>query len=186
MGGSQTKYCESSRCGEVKMLREKTKILQQKLDEVMCLRETESQVHDQEMMVHALKESEWKQERKWLQREVKRLVEEKTRKREMMAIEKKQQLEAVERWKRLYLAIKTELDNLVSHQGAGCWAEEGEDELRREVRAKDETIQLLQAHIASIEQQQSRREREVDILRQSLRIITHNRRKKKPIIYLQH
>ncbi|KAJ0903440.1 hypothetical protein HanPSC8_Chr07g0269871 [Helianthus annuus] len=183
MGGSQTKYCESSsRCGEVKMLREKTKILQQKLDEVMCLRETESQVHDQEMMVHALKESEWKQERKWLQREVKRLkklVEEKTRKREMMAIEKKQQLEAVERWKRLYLAIKTELDNLVSHQGAGCWT----DELRREVRAKDETIQLLQAHIASIEQQQSRREREVDILRQSLRIIN---RKKKPIIYLQH
>nr|GFD51620.1 hypothetical protein [Tanacetum cinerariifolium] len=62
----------------------------------------------------------------------------------------------------------------------GCRREEGEyliDELRREVRAKEETIELLQAHIASIEQQESRRQHEVDILRQSLRIMSH---KKKP------
>ncbi|KAI3756030.1 hypothetical protein L1987_55842 [Smallanthus sonchifolius] len=186
MGGShsQTK-CESTSCRrDLKMFREKTKILQQKLDEMMCLRETESHVHDQEIMVHALKESEWRQERKWLQREVKRLkknlVQQKTRKSEMETKE-----EAVEKWKRLYLEIKIELDNLINkttHQG-GRWRE---DELRREMRAKDETIQLLQDHIASIEQQWSRREREVDILRQSLRIITHNNKKNKKAKLLQH
>lgn len=110
MGGSQTK-CHGTDYRELKMLREKTKILQQKLDEMMCLREIESQAHDQEIMVNALKESEWKQERKWLQREVKRLkiVQENTMKKEMMANK-----EAVEKWKRLYLAIKIELDNLIN------------------------------------------------------------------------
>ncbi|KAL8245624.1 hypothetical protein R6Q59_011882 [Mikania micrantha] len=159
MGGSQTKCCEIN-CRKVNMLREKTRILQQKLDEMICLRETESQVHGQEIMVHALTESEWKQQRKLLQRELKML--------------NKVQAE----WKRMYLAVKIELDNIINtasttHQG-GCWRE---DELRREARAKDETIQLLQAHIASIRLQQSRREREDDILRQSLRIITHNKKK---------
>ncbi|XP_076924520.1 uncharacterized protein LOC143586993 [Bidens hawaiensis] len=177
MGASQTKYCETNRCAEVKMLRDKTKILQQKLDEMMRLRETESQVHDQELMVHALKESEWKQERRWLQRELKK---QKTRKREMMERD-----EAVKKWKRLYLAIKTELDQLIAHQGGcGCCRE---DELKRDqVKAKDETIQLLHAHIASLQQQCLRRERELDILRQSLRIITHSNNKPgKSIIYIQ-
>ncbi|GKA65768.1 hypothetical protein Tco_0765475 [Tanacetum coccineum] len=204
MGGSQTKGHANGR--EVRILREKTKLLQQKLDEMMCLRETENEVHDQEVMVHALKESEWKRERKWLQKEVKRQKkvseerEQRNRRKEMMVLEKTsekvvlheleqmredraQRDEAVEKWKRLYLAIKIELDNLINktHQGEiGCWREEGEyliDELRREVRAKEETIELLQAHIASIEQQESKRQREVDILRQSLRIMSH---KKKP------
>ena len=56
MGGSQTKGHANGR--EVRILREKTKLLQQKLDEMMCLRETENEVHDQEVMVHAIKESE--------------------------------------------------------------------------------------------------------------------------------
>nr|XP_043613680.1 golgin subfamily A member 6-like protein 22 [Erigeron canadensis] len=203
MGGSQTKCHANGH--EVRILKEKTKLLQQKLNEMMCLRETESEVHDQEVMVHALKESEWKRERKWLQKEVRRLRKvledrEQRNRREAMTIEKKsekvalheleqmredraQRDEAVEKWKRLYLAIKIELDNLINRtpQGeTGSWREDGEyliDELRREVKAKEETIELLQAHIASIEQEQSRREREVDILRQSLRIMSH---KKKP------
>jgi len=110
MGGSQTK-CHATNYRELKMLKEKTNILQQKLEEMMCLREIESQAHDQEIMVNALKESEWKQERKWLQREVKRLkiVQENTIKKEMMVNK-----EAVEKWKRLYLSIKIELDNLIN------------------------------------------------------------------------
>ncbi|KVH91042.1 centrosome-associated protein CEP250-like [Cynara cardunculus var. scolymus] len=195
MGGSQTKS-HANGC-EVRILREKTKLLQQKLDEMMYLRETESQVYEQEIMVHALKESEWKRDRKWLQREVKKLrkaLEERNRGRQMMAMGKKTDLafdqmreeraqrdEAVEKWKRLYLAIKIELDNLINkaHQGeTESWREEEEYltyELRRELKAKEETIELLQAHIASIEQEESRREREVDILRQSLRIMSHKK-----------
>nr|GEV28392.1 hypothetical protein [Tanacetum cinerariifolium] len=113
-------------------------------------------------MVHALKESEWKRERKWLQKEVKRQKkvseerEQRNRRKEIMVLEKTsekvvlreleqmredraQRDEAVEKWKRLYLAIKIELDNLINktHQGEiGCRREEGEyliDELRREV-----------------------------------------------------
>lgn len=145
MGSSQTKVQGQGLANgrEVRILREKTKLLQQKLDEMMCLRETESEMHDQEIMVHALKESEWKRERKWLQKEVKTLKkvveekEERNRRREMMRTENKktqkmvlheleqmkedraQRDEAVEKWKRLYLAIKIELDSLIqkTHQG---------------------------------------------------------------------
>ncbi|KAL7597297.1 hypothetical protein Lser_V15G29647 [Lactuca serriola] len=214
MGGVQTKGGHHANNGcEVRILREKTKLLQQKLEEVISLRGTENEVYEQEMMVHALKESEWKQERKWLQREVKRLKkvmeekEEKHRRRETSMMEKKsekmalQELqtdmvleqmkeererrdEAVEKWKRLYLAIKIELDNLINttHQGkTTSWREDDDyviHELQKELRAKEETIELLQAHIASIEQEESRRERELDILRQSLRIMNHRKKPK--------
>ncbi|KAJ9555623.1 hypothetical protein OSB04_010237 [Centaurea solstitialis] len=199
MGGSQTKSRHHATNGcELRILREKTKLLQEKLDEMMYLRETESQVYEQELMVHALKESKWKQDRKWLQREVKKLkkaLEERSSRDEVgkqidfafeqMREERAQRDEAVEKWKRLYLAIKIELDNLINntHQAGettASWREEEEYlayELRRELKAKEETIELLQAHIASIEQEESRRGRELDILRQSLRIMSH---KKKP------
>ncbi|KAL4591022.1 hypothetical protein LXL04_003970 [Taraxacum kok-saghyz] len=213
MGGVHTKGGHHGNGCEVRILREKTKLLQQKLEEVMSLRGTENEVYEQEMMVHALKESEWKQERKWLQREVKRLKkvmeekEQRNRRRDTVLIEKKsekmafQELqtdlvleqmreererrdEAVEKWKRLYLAIKIELDNLINttHEGKPIsWREEEEyvmNELQKELRAKEETIELLQAHIASIEQQESKKERELDILRQSLRIMNHRKKPK--------
>ncbi|CAK9184252.1 unnamed protein product [Ilex paraguariensis] len=47
------------------------------------------------------------------------------------------------------------------------------EELHRELKAKGETIELLQARVAAMEQQESNREREVDILRQSMRIMSH-------------
>lgn len=52
--------------------------------------------------------------------------------------------------------------------------EEITDEIQREVKAKEEHIEILQSRLASMEQQESRREREMDILRQSLRIMTHS------------
>ena len=50
--------------------------------------------------------------------------------------------------------------------------------MRQELKAKEETIALLQARLASVEKEGARRDREVDILRQSLRIVTH--KKKQP------
>lgn len=49
-------------------------------------------------------------------------------------------------------------------------------ELKQELAAKEERIELLQAKLASMEHQELRREREMDILRQSLRIMSHQRR----------
>lgn len=61
------------------------------------------------------------------------------------------------------------------------WRAEEEDiileELQQELRAKEETIENLQTRLASMEQEKSKREREIDILRQSLKIMSH---KKKP------
>ncbi|XP_052189158.1 uncharacterized protein LOC127799287 [Diospyros lotus] len=100
---------------------------------------------------------------------------------EQMMEERARRDEAVEKWKRLYLAIKIELDDLIqrTHQGERWrWKAEEEEPLRQELKAKEETIALLQARLASVEKEGARRDREVDILRQSLRIVTH--KKKQP------
>lgn len=60
-----------------------------------------------------------------------------------------------------------------------CWKTEEEQvilELKNELRSKEDRIELLQAKLASMEHQESKREREMDILRQSLRIMSHKRR----------
>lgn len=99
--------------------------------------------------------------------------------------ERERRDEAVEKWKKLYLAIKIELDHLIkmTHQGQrASWISEEEellDELHRELKAKEETIKLLLAQLASMEKEKWRMEREVDILRQSLRIMSHHKKKGK-------
>ncbi|GKV35328.1 hypothetical protein SLE2022_154210 [Rubroshorea leprosula] len=90
--------------------------------------------------------------------------------------------EAVEKWKQLYLAIKTELDDLIqrTHGDALYWRAEEEEtveELRREVRSKEETIEGLQVRLALMEREEYERKREIDILRQSLRILSCSRKK---------
>ncbi|KAL9272520.1 hypothetical protein AKJ16_DCAP22094 [Drosera capensis] len=99
---------------------------------------------------------------------------------EKMREERARRDEAIEKWKMLYLAIKNELDDLIerTHQqgGAICWrgAEENFTEaLKRELNTKDEKIQALKAQIAAMEQEEYKRKREFDILRQSLRIVTN-------------
>jgi septal ring factor EnvC (AmiA/AmiB activator) len=46
------------------------------------------------------------------------------------------------------------------------------EELQRELQAKEETIKALKERLASIENEEYNKEREIDILRQSLRIMS--------------
>ncbi|XP_038721365.1 uncharacterized protein LOC120013584 isoform X2 [Tripterygium wilfordii] len=87
--------------------------------------------------------------------------------------------EAVEKWKQLYLAIKTELDDLLQrthiHHGDRLhWSGE-EEEMKRELKAKEAAVEALKARLASMEKEEYKRAREVDILRQSLRIVSHKK-----------
>lgn len=95
---------------------------------------------------------------------------------EQMREERARRDEAVEKWKMLYLAIKHELDDLIqrTHQETlyrRADEKDSREELQRQLKAKDETIQVLKAQIASIEEEDFKNRREVDILRQSLRIV---------------
>ena len=45
------------------------------------------------------------------------------------------------------------------------------EELQNELKAKDETIQVLKSQIASMEDEEYKKNREFDILKQSLRIM---------------
>ncbi|KAM1172264.1 hypothetical protein ACFXTH_022520 [Malus domestica] len=97
---------------------------------------------------------------------------------EQMKEERARRDETVEKWKQLYLAIKVELDDLIqrTHSGNGLyWKAEEEDsveELKRELKAKEEMIASLKSKIASMEHDHFKKEREIDILRQSLRIMS--------------
>ncbi|KAF2314084.1 hypothetical protein GH714_022036 [Hevea brasiliensis] len=197
-------HCEK----DLRGLTEKVRLLQEDIKAIMYEREKESRAYERDMMVFAFKEAEWKQERKRLKEEVKRLrkmleekevriretedglVGEKSEKNwpfsrlastflvEQMREERVRRDEAVDKWKKLYLAIKTELDDLIrkTHRGDGLyWKAEEEDmieELKMEVKAKEEIIEELKARIALVEHEEYKRAREVDILRQSLRIVS--------------
>ncbi|KAG6668499.1 E3 ubiquitin-protein ligase BRE1A [Carya illinoinensis] len=99
---------------------------------------------------------------------------------EQMREERARRDETVEKWKQLYLAIKMELDDLIQrthHGDVQHWRAEEEEEmvieeLQRELNAKEETIKALKARVASIEHEEYKKEREIDILRQSLRIMS--------------
>lgn len=51
-------------------------------------------------------------------------------------------------------------------------ATERTDALRTELQAKEETIKALKERLVSMEQEKYKRNRDIDILRQSLRIMT--------------
>ncbi|KAF7837385.1 golgin subfamily A member 6-like protein 6 [Senna tora] len=96
--------------------------------------------------------------------------------------------EAVEKWKQLYLAIKTELDDLIQRTYAGdglLWkAEEYEiqmENMKRELQEKEETINALKAQLASMENQKNKKEREFDMLKQSLRIMSGSNKGSIPV-----
>ncbi|KAI3430113.1 uncharacterized protein J3R85_008256 [Psidium guajava] len=186
---------------------ERVRLLQEEINGIVQEREKEAKSYKTEVMVFALKEGEWRRERKRLREEVRRLrkaVEEKEERirgrmeggagggemvvvgeewwllAEQMREERARRDEAVEKWKQLYLAIKIELDDLIqtTHCGEGllCWKPEGGqmvEELKRELRAREETIEALKSQLASLEQDKRKSERETDILRQSLRIMSN-------------
>lgn len=214
MGGLQTKE-KCSIASEIAMesLKTKVNILQEEIQEIMCIRDAENQAYEREKMVFALKEMEWKKEKKKMKEEVKKLkkrlesgrdqensiennmvVEDEKRHKVLDVLEvlkilelRKEQArrdEAAEKWKQLYFAIKMELDDLIqrSYQGERVsWKTEEEvmlEEVQKELKAKEETIQHLQAQVAGMKQEEYKRERELDILRQSLRILCFNKKQR--------
>lgn len=153
MGGFASKKKSKHYGKYVRRLTEKVRLLQGEINEMMCEREKETRSYKSDLMVFAFKEAEWKQERKRLKEEVKRLrkmVEEKEERIrgiedgrmvgekssgkgwqllgtsttsllvEQMREERAWRDEAVEKWKRLYLAIKTELDDLIQRTDRGA------------------------------------------------------------------
>ncbi|KAG2306856.1 hypothetical protein Bca4012_084186 [Brassica carinata] len=114
---------------------------------------------------------------------------------EEMCVERAVRDEAVEKWKQLYLAIKNELDHLIIHTTSSSSGEaikqrqlegKGEEEaiktvekLRDEVRVKENTIETLKEKIALMDREKYEKEREIDLLRQSLRILGSKKNKKK-------
>lgn len=53
------------------------------------------------------------------------------------------------------------------------------EEVKKELISKEEKIKFLEAKIGSMENQELKRQREMDILRQSLRIMSHKKRSTK-------
>jgi hypothetical protein len=145
MGGSvSVSKNNKKKCSQkyVMNLKEKVRILQDEIKEMMCEREKESRNYEREIMVFTFKEVDWKQEMKRMREEVKELREmvgEKEKKiKEMedvgmvekncetewelmgtklliqeMKEDRTRRDEAIEKWKQLYLAIKNELDDLI-------------------------------------------------------------------------
>ncbi|KAF3335838.1 golgin subfamily A member 6-like protein 22 [Carex littledalei] len=203
--------CYTKRHENVRQLRAKIQILEEEIKEMRRAREKESQAYEQHVTAFAFKEEDSRQEKKKQKEENAKLrlklkEEEERVKRlekaaeavqgvkdwqefgtsyivEQMKQEQARREEAVEKWKQLYLAIKTELDDLIqrTHQTNGeryCWrAEQGiVEELQRELKSKEEEIASLKEKIQTVEKEGMRREREIDILRQSLRILSSSKR----------
>ncbi|MCD9639195.1 hypothetical protein HAX54_023573 [Datura stramonium] len=215
MGSLQTKDHKSNPNAKIiEGLKYKVRLLQEEVSEIMCIRENESQVYNQEMIIFALKEEEWNQEKKKLKEEVNDLKKKLEDHNEFRGIVENQEMasdekcgddkefhmlvrnslleqireeeirrdEAIEKWKNLYFVIKNELDELIQSTNQGgrlCWrTEEVEllEDLHMELKAKEEVIAHLKEKIASMEKQEVKREREIDILRQSLKIMSYNKK----------
>lgn len=202
VGKKKSDQCEKGLRG----LTEKVRLFQEEMEAMMYEREKETRAYEIDMMVFAFKEAEWKQERKKLKEELKRLrkaVEEKDERIrvmedrsegeksekngeflgtpsflvEQMREERVWRDEAVDKWKKLYLAIKAELDDLIqrTHREDGLYRraeEEMIEELKMEVKAKEGCIKELKARLVFVENEEYSRAREVDILRQSLKIMS--------------
>ncbi|CAI9117968.1 OLC1v1019462C1 [Oldenlandia corymbosa var. corymbosa] len=213
MGAHHTKDQRVLRNDAVEGLKQKVMLLQEEVNEIMCMRDVEIQAYEREMMVFAFKEAEWKKENRKLKEEVKKLRkrledyrEEGLKGMELHELLKGGKLsngkdwvflgpdflldqvrrdDAVEKWKQLYFAIKVELDDLIQRTNKGeglCWKAETEEmleELRKELMNKEKTISFQQCEIATMKQEENKREREIDILRQSLKIMCHNKKGKK-------
>ncbi|KAL1368026.1 hypothetical protein HN51_022119 [Arachis hypogaea] len=149
---------------EGKRMREEVKMLRKMVEE------KEERIRDLEEKSKKGSRSS-SDEKEWEQMETKLLVEQ-------MKEERVRRDEAVEKWKHLYLAIKTELDDLIhrTYHGDGLYwkAEEKEiqmETMKKELQDKEETIKALKSHLDSLEQEKYKKEREFDLLRQSLRIM---------------
>ncbi|XP_074557530.1 uncharacterized protein LOC141813461 [Curcuma longa] len=80
--------------------------------------------------------------------------------------------EVVGKWRQLYLAIKTELDELIQRTRRQGTIEQ----LQRELKAKKDATEMLQSRVEAMEREASKRDREIDILKQSLRILSNDKK----------
>ncbi|CAA7403279.1 unnamed protein product [Spirodela intermedia] len=102
---------------------------------------------------------------------------------EQMKTEQERREQAVEKWKQLYLAIKAELDALIlrTKEGERLWVaaeDDAAERLRGEVEVKEAAMGELRERLAAAEAEGTKKEREIDILRQSLRILTSSSKKR--------
>jgi predicted RNase H-like nuclease (RuvC/YqgF family) len=141
--------CYTTGHESTRKLRAKIQLLEEEIKEMRRAREKESQAYEQHVTAFAFKEEEWRQEKKKQKEENARLrlklkeEEDKVNRLEkaadavqgvkewqefgtsyiveQMKLEQARREEAVEKWKQLYLAIKTELDDLIqrTHQTNG-------------------------------------------------------------------
>ncbi|KAL9140349.1 hypothetical protein ABFS82_14G030900 [Erythranthe guttata] len=202
MGSCQTKEKSSSSTttrrsgGETEAvvmgLKNKVILLQQEINEIMCIRETENQIYERELMAFAFKQAHWNRENKSLKDELIKLRNTLAHKEETLInitscinnnsnnLEDQTAIrrdETVDKWKKLYFAIKNELDHLIIQTTHQDEEEVLLVEMTNELKAKEERIEFLQNKLVSMELQESKREREIDILRQSLRIMSHNNKR---------
>ncbi|XP_074562741.1 uncharacterized protein LOC141819299 [Curcuma longa] len=89
--------------------------------------------------------------------------------------------EVAGKWKQLYVAIKTELDELIQRtpQGERFYFGSERDmieRLQRELKDKEDTMEMLKLRVEAMEQEASKRDREIDILKQSLRILSNKKK----------
>ncbi|WOL19279.1 golgin subfamily A member 6-like protein 22 [Canna indica] len=101
---------------------------------------------------------------------------------ECMKDEQARREETVEKWKQLYLTIKTELDDLIRRTREGerfGWVSEENvmiEQLQTELREMEKSMEALRSHIAVLQKEAAKKDREIDILRQCLRILSSKKR----------
>ncbi|XP_031483981.1 uncharacterized protein LOC116253344 [Nymphaea colorata] len=195
MGGALRKQLRSKPCEDPAELKQIIVHLEAQIQQLKKEKKREERAHRKELL---RKQAEWNQEKKFLEEEINALASccEQQSKSEGLQLleltecewsqilveqikEQKQREEAVEKWKRLYLAIKNELDHLIQATTILSSAHQGEERLvlewmKEEMKAKEDLNEGLKAKVVEMEKASAKREREVDILRQSIRIMNTN------------
>ncbi|VFQ92272.1 unnamed protein product [Cuscuta campestris] len=177
----------------------RVRVLQREVEEMICIREKESRVLERETLLLAIREAaEWRKEREALKDQVNMLrnmllLDDRRRRRfcgegcclddEMMVARDEEGGVVDNKWKHLYFAIKVELDRLILTTNNDNNTRNNRDMVEKEVRGKEEKIRDLESRIAFLEQQELRRLRELDILRQSLRIMFYNNNNSKALSF---
>ncbi|KAL9680872.1 hypothetical protein QQ045_012652 [Rhodiola kirilowii] len=156
--------------------------------EMIVGRETQRRAYEKKMQE---REAEWQNERRVLIEEVRELRRHLRRKpceeHELVGTGfqgdgevscNRGKDDIAERWKKLYNVIKAELDDLIQrthNSGSQLYGRvDMVQDLKRELSEKESIIEALKATVAAMEKEESKKAREVDILRQSLRIIVNS------------
>ncbi|XP_074576329.1 uncharacterized protein LOC141832860 [Curcuma longa] len=187
MGGVTSKCFVSSD----KELRATILLLEEEIEKSKSIRQQEAWDYGRRTAEFAAKEEEWVREKRRLAEEEEAVQRRRRLKKcqseggddeewwclvESMKEEQKRRDGAVERWKKLYLTIKTELDDLIQRTGEGERFSSGSEErmveqLQKELRESEGEIESLRSRISVMLKDAIRKDTEIDILRQSLRIL---------------